>query len=71
MRLCVRAGEMESEEFLITLITQQGQFRWGTADDLGSTYMPQVRTCVRVCVCAISMTLSSNVRRTNSPSRED
>jgi hypothetical protein len=35
---------MESEEFLLSLITQQGQFRWGTTDQLGSTYFPQVRS---------------------------
>ena len=34
-------GELEDEEYLMSLITQLGQYRWGTNDEVGTTYMPQ------------------------------
>jgi len=37
-------GELEDEEFLISLIAQSGQFHWSTGDQLGSTYIPQVHS---------------------------
>lgn len=56
-------GELEGEEHLISLITQSGQFQWGTGDQLGSTYFPQVghrpHSCHRLSIimCGLKLTV--------------